>query len=130
MFASLRVKGWILAAAAALALGCAAGVLIRSAFAVRPASAAPSQGIPLPAVMYHGLLRDPALQGTYVIDPALLESDLAYLQEKGYTPVHIADLLAYVDGKAELPENRSCSPSTTATTIITSTPIRSRRNTV
>ena len=105
MFASLRVKGWILAAAAALALGCAAGVLIiRSAFAVRPASAAPSQGIPLPAVMYHGLLRDPALQGTYVIDPALLESDLAYLQEKGYTPVHIADLLAYVDGKAELPE--------------------------
>ena len=48
MFASLRVKGWILAAAAALALGCAAGVLIRSAFAVRPVSAAPSQGSRFP----------------------------------------------------------------------------------
>ena len=103
MFASFRPKGWMLAAAAALALGCAVGALGRAALASAPASAAPREGIPLPAVMYHGLLRDPALQGTYVIDPTLLESDMAYLQSRGYTPVHIADLIGYTEG-GELPE--------------------------
>lgn len=104
MFAAFRAKRWMAAAAAALALGCGIGALARTALAARPASAVPENAVALPAVMYHGLLRDPNLQGTYVIDPALLESDLVYLRENGYTPVHIADLLAWVDGRTELPE--------------------------
>lgn len=105
MFASFRLRFWRIAAvAAALALGCWAGALARSAVLSQPASTVPENGVALPAVMYHGLLRDPGLQGTYVIDPALFESDLVYLREHGYTPVHIADLLAWADGTGRLPE--------------------------
>lgn len=103
MYTSVRLKKWVLAAAAALALGCAAGGLLKGAGAVEAAAPA-REGTPLPVIMYHGLLRDEALQGDYVISPEILESDMAYLQEQGYTALHIQDLLDYVDGKAGLPE--------------------------
>lgn len=58
----------------------------------------------VPILMYHGLIKDPALQNRFMIDPALLESDLKYLKSQGYTAVVMSDLIAYVkDGKA-LPE--------------------------
>ncbi len=58
----------------------------------------------LPVIMYHGLLKDPAYQGKYVISPDELEQDLCYLQKKGYTPVHMQDVFNWQDGKGNLPE--------------------------
>ena len=68
------------------------------------AEAGSVEGIKLPVVMYHSLLKDPGLQGRYVISPDLFEEDLQYLRRNGYTAVGIEDLLRYVDGKASLPE--------------------------
>ena len=62
------------------------------------------QGIPLPVVMYHSIVNEKAQQGKYVISPGLLESDLKYLRERGYTAVVVADLLRYVDEGEPLPE--------------------------
>lgn len=67
-------------------------------------SAAPEGGIPLPAVMYHGLLKDYRYQNNFFISPRLFEKDLKYLKENSYTPVFIKDLIAYVDEGLPLPE--------------------------
>lgn len=106
MFASFRFRRGAAAAALVFLLGCAAGLLLQQGFRrAAPASAAvQEEGVSLPAVMYHGLLRDKSLQNEYVIDPALFESDLCWLRANGYTPVHITDLLAYADGEGTLPE--------------------------
>lgn len=60
--------------------------------------------IRLPILMYHSILEDPNRLGKYVISPAELESDLAYIQEQGYTTVVMADLIRYVDEGEPLPE--------------------------
>ena len=67
------------------------------------------QGIQLPIIMYHGILKDTKRQGKYVISPELLESDMKYLKENGYTPVFMQDVIDYVKnwdtaaGKADYP---------------------------
>lgn len=58
----------------------------------------------LPVVMYHSLLRDPARWGDYVVSPAQLERDLAYLQEQGYVFVTMAEVIGFVSGAGTLPE--------------------------
>ncbi len=63
-----------------------------------------SRVVVVPIIMYHSLLKDTGRQGAYVISPALLESDLAYIREAGYTTVVMADLLAYVREGTPLPE--------------------------
>lgn len=63
-----------------------------------------ARDIPLPIVMYHGISEDPAACGDYVISPSQFEADLRYLQQAGYTTVTVADLIAYVDEGAPLPE--------------------------
>ncbi len=62
------------------------------------------QEVELPIIMYHGVMEEPEQQGQYVISPALLESDLAYLRRRGYTTVTVGELLDYVDKGAPLPE--------------------------
>ncbi len=62
------------------------------------------QEVELPIIMYHGVLENDAKQGRYVISPALLESDLAYLKQQGYTTVTVGDLLDYVDKGTSLPD--------------------------
>lgn len=62
------------------------------------------EGICVPAVMYHGMLKDASKQGKYVISPETFEKDLQYLKANGYTAVGVNDLLDYVDGKGNLPE--------------------------
>ena len=67
------------------------------------------QGIQLPIIMYHGVLKDTKRQGKYVISPELLESDMKYLKENGYTPVFMQDVIDHVKnwdtaaGKADYP---------------------------
>lgn len=90
-------RRWALPLAALLLLTC----LWRGSPAVSTAN--PSQeGVPVPVVMYHSLL--PGGNSDYVIDPALLEQDLIYLQQQGYTTVVMADLLAYVQEGTPLPD--------------------------
>ena len=88
---------WVAAACAVvLLLGCLP-------FAGSAASGA-AEGVELPVVMYHSILRDPALAGDYVLSPQQLECDLRYIKGHGYTPVLMKELLSYVsDPEAELP---------------------------
>lgn len=59
---------------------------------------------PLPAIMYHSILKDPSRTGEYVVTPQSFENDLKYLSEKGYTAVSPEEIAAFADGKGTLPE--------------------------
>lgn len=67
------------------------------------AAAATGEGVGIPVVMYHALLKDEARHGRYVISPAEFESDLKYLRDNGYTTILPQDLVAYTKG-GQLPE--------------------------
>lgn len=64
----------------------------------------PRQKARLPILMYHSLLKDPAMENSYVISPRLFEKDLKYLKEHGYTSILMSDLIAYVEKGTPLPE--------------------------
>ena len=53
-------------------------------------------------LMYHSVLK--SVQGQYTVSPTMLENDIKYLQERGYTAVFIKDLINYCNGDADLPE--------------------------
>ena len=55
------------------------------------------EGIRLPVLMYHSILKDPKRAGKYVVSPDTLKGDLQYLKERGYTTVVVEDLIRYVD---------------------------------
>lgn len=79
------------------------GIGLRTAPAAS-AEAESTEGIALPIVMYHGLLKEEKRQGQYVISPDLFESDLQYLTKHGYTTVVVQDLIDYVTNGVPLPE--------------------------
>lgn len=91
----------ILPLALALAIS-VAGII--SHRVVQTQAAVQPDGIALPIVMYHHILKEQARLNQYTISPAELRSDLQYLKDGGYTPIVVADLLAFVKGEAELPE--------------------------
>ena len=62
------------------------------------------QGIEVPIIMYHSVLKDENLQGKYVIAPYELESDLKYLTRHGYTTIVMQDLIDYVYNGKPLPD--------------------------
>lgn len=66
--------------------------------------AAVQEGIPVPVIMYHSILKDESRHGKYVISPSELESDMKYLHDHGYTAVTVRDLIAYVNDEGDLPE--------------------------
>ena len=82
----------------------AVGALFHAA-AAQPAAeaAALREQQRLPILMYHSVLKDPSRAGDYVVSPDTLEADLAYLKSNGYESVVMADVIAYVEGKAALP---------------------------
>lgn len=86
-----------------LALGALALLTLLGALAAITARAAAPEGVDLPVVMYHAVLKDEARHGQYVISPAELENDLLYLKKHGYTTIHTKDLIAYTQG-VPLPE--------------------------
>lgn len=61
-------------------------------------------GVFLPIIMYHSLLKDSKLQNDYTISPALFEKDLKYLTNNGYTTVTVEDLTDYVYHGKDLPD--------------------------
>ncbi len=61
-------------------------------------------GVPLPIIMYHGLIKDPKLQTNYYIHPQTFRKDLDYLAKEGYTTILMKDLIDYVQNKGDLPK--------------------------
>lgn len=76
----------------------------KKAEAALMSSTAPEGSIPLPVVMYHGLLKDKRYHNKFFISPQLFEKDLKYFKENNYTPILVKDLIAYVDHGVPLPE--------------------------
>lgn len=104
LYRVISFKKWRAVAAGLLAFALLVGVWAgrREATAI-PAEAAGGAAY-LPILMYHSVLEEPGRQGQYVVSPALLESDLQWLQENGYETVVMQDLIDYVDDGRALPE--------------------------
>ena len=62
-------------------------------------------GIKLPIVMYHQLTKSESRAGKYVLTLEQLEKDFKYLKSKGYKTVSVKQVIDYVEGNGELPEN-------------------------
>lgn len=56
----------------------------------------------VPVLMYHSVCKTNV--GTYVCHPDTLRADMAYLKRKGYTAVFVRDLVAFCEGKGDLPQ--------------------------
>lgn len=56
----------------------------------------------LPVLMYHSILN--SKHGTYIVSAAQFESDIKALEEAGYTTVFPSEIIAFCEGKGELPE--------------------------
>ncbi len=68
------------------------------------AAVAPVEGIPVPIIMYHSVLKSPKKQTKYIVTPSQLEADMKWLRDNGYTAVFVADLVEYVYNGKELPK--------------------------
>ncbi len=110
MFCTLRInrRRLVLTLAAVLAgilLGFAGiNTAIRQAYAAQTDNMEKQEGVRLPIIMYHSMLKDQSRQGQYVISPDTFESDLKYLKAHGYTSVTMQELIDYVKKGAPLPE--------------------------
>ncbi len=60
-------------------------------------------GIPVPIIMYHSILKKSPEMGKYVITPNEFENDLIYLKNHGYSTINMTDLINYVYNDGELP---------------------------
>lgn len=60
--------------------------------------------IKVPIIMYHSILKNNPQNSPYIVSPQLLENDLIYLQDNGYTAVTVNDLINYVYDNKPLPE--------------------------
>ena len=79
MYGVVNLKRWLqTAAAAVLAVG-AIGV-----FGALLTVFAADGGVQVPVIMYHAVIDDSRRLGQYVVSPAELESDFAWLQQNGY----------------------------------------------
>ncbi len=58
----------------------------------------------VPIIMYHSVCENKKVQSDYRLSPALFESDMKYLYDKGYTSIYVADLIAYVYEGYVLPQ--------------------------
>ena len=67
-------------------------------------SADEKDGVELPIVMYHSILKDEARIGKYVVSPKSFEQDLIFLKDNGFETVNFSDLTAYVYKGKKLPE--------------------------
>ncbi len=89
------------ALAAALAV---TAVAVLSGFSRKEKVEPPDDSRRLPILMYHSVVTDPSLCGDYVITADMLEEDIVWLLENGYTPVFCSELPPFAEGRGELPE--------------------------
>lgn len=103
MYKTIRLKR-NLCAIMALCLSGLICVAIGLGTAAAQTEAAEKEGITLPIIMYHSLLKEEKRQGQFVISPDQFEKDLQYLTGRGYTTVVIQDLIDYVRDGVPLPD--------------------------
>lgn len=60
--------------------------------------------IKVPVIMYHHFCTNSKKINTYTIHPKLLEEDLKYIKQNGYTTITMTDLINYCKGNGELPK--------------------------
>ncbi len=58
----------------------------------------------IPILMYHAICESESKAGKFVITAKALEEDLKYIQKEGYTTISSAELIAFVEDGAPLPE--------------------------
>ena len=58
----------------------------------------------VPIIMYHCILKDEKGRGKYTISKKLLENDLKFLKDKGYTTVFASELAKLFKNGDEIPE--------------------------
>ena len=61
-------------------------------------------GVKVPIIMYHSILKNNPANSQYIVSPDMLESDLIFLKNNGYTTITVGDLINYVYNHAPLPE--------------------------
>lgn len=62
------------------------------------------EGIKVPIIMYHSILKDTKRSGKYIITPNVLEEDLQYIFNHNYTTITMSDLINYVYNNTPLPQ--------------------------
>ena len=68
-----------------------------------PADASPIEGIEVPILMYHRILKDEDKINTYTVTPETFRNDMTYLMERGYETVFMREIIDYAMGGAPLP---------------------------
>lgn len=63
-----------------------------------------NETIKVPILMYHSVLKNNKSNDKYIVTPEMLENDIKYLKEKGYTSIFVSDLSEYVRNDVPLPE--------------------------
>ena len=99
MYISLRIRKRVMRCVIAV-LSMLAAVAVMPTFAKEEKT----DGIKLPIIMYHSIVKNEDRSGEYVITPIELEKDLLYLKQNGYTTVFVNDVIRYVKRGGELPE--------------------------
>lgn len=61
-------------------------------------------GIPVPIVMYHSIMKKSPELGKYVITAAEFENDIRYLKDRGYSAITMTELINYVYNNAVIPQ--------------------------
>ena len=92
-----KTAAWIVFGAFCLLLLVTAGIKIVEV-------SGENNGVQLPVVMYHQLTKSESKSGKYVLPLEQFEKDLKYLKNKGYQTVTVQQLVAFSEGKADLPE--------------------------
>ena len=91
MYISLRIRKRVMLCVIAV-LSMLAAVAVMPTFAKEEKA----DGIKLPIIMYHSIVKDEGRSGEYVITPIEIEKDLLYLKQNGYTTVFVNDVIRYV----------------------------------
>ena len=61
-----------------------------------------THAVPLPILMYHSVTELP--ERDFCVTPDTLEQDFQYLRSNGYEAVSAENLIAYTNGKGDLPQ--------------------------
>lgn len=105
MYRCIRLSGSVCMGIAMLAA--AAGVTLFGAVrSFGEESGAEADGIAVPIIMYHSVVKDASLAGEYIVTVDELEADIRGLLERGYTTVFCSEIADYAEGVegAQLPE--------------------------
>jgi len=70
-----------------------------------PPAAANAESVRMPIVVYHHIDDDPYEPNSLIVTVDKFKSDMQAIKEQGFNTLFLSDLIDYVDGKKELPDN-------------------------